>query len=283
MARRYRFLEEGSREKIAEKIRDALDIAVREKKKTQGQIAKIIEVNKNTLTNWRQGRVKPRDDEFRRFLAFLGRLDPPIGIEFFNSIFEDDPYGEDSHYVASMGESLKQYARVLGLDLNFLRFIISSAGFEDIYEQWGPIVMEGNKAPSDPEKLKVHRRLTPRESNVAKYAEDFRIGSRILNVNDLNVVKELQDFILRVLSLSLLDRRLQMEKEINAADEMRKEKYLRAKQGKAALLIKDEDMILTVGELGSIDKYYKEFTKELPEDLLITEIPWEDLGVLNKA
>lgn len=60
----------------------ALNTAMQQTGKTQGQLAKIIGVNKNTLTNWRKGST-PNNKDFGKLLKFLGTLDPPITKGYF--------------------------------------------------------------------------------------------------------------------------------------------------------------------------------------------------------
>lgn len=277
--RRHKILDKGRPEAIASKINQALNIAMRETEKTQEQIAKEIGVNKNTLTNWRKKRSVPSDYDFESFLNFLGKLDPPITEEFFNGAFNDDPYSEDPDYVAAMENKLKQYANDIGLDLNFLRFVVSimkdaAVDEEFYYYQWGPIRTKDNKVPSDPEKLDAHERLMPVPSNVAESAGDFRVGNRILSQIDLNVIKDIQDHVLEDVGLMFLKRRLDMSRELRVANEFRKEKYLKAKERSGGAELSDKDIVLTVGELSTIDKYYRINFQNVPADTLITDIPF---------
>lgn len=285
--RRYRFLDKNRLELIIPLINQALDIAIRETNKSQGQIAEIIGVNKNTLTNWRKGRSIPSDRDFESFLSFLGKLDPPITEDYFTGAYKDDPYTEDPDYVAAMGEELKQYAKSIGLNLNFLRYVLEimkDLDFENNFYifQWGPIRVIDNKVPSDPEKMSVHERLIPGESKFAKAAGDFRVGDRVLSRIDLKVINEIQDRIFEEIALRLIKRSLDMKLEVDTANEFRREKYLKAKE-KNGESISDKDIVLTVGELEDIDKYFKDFLSNRMEDIsdetLITEIPWDSLGV----
>ena len=277
--RKYKFLDKGRREIIASRIDQVLDIAIRETGMKQWQIADEISVSKNSISNWRKGRSIPSDRDFDRLLAFLGKLDPPITEDFFYGAFVDDPFTEDPDYVAEMGKELAQYAKDIELDLDFLRFLMKNEGFEEVGCLWGPIWMKGNQVPSDPGKLKVHERLTSAESKVARAAGDFRMGNRVLSKTDLNIIKEWQGFIVRVMYLSFIKRRLEMEGEVKAADELRQKKYLKAKENAGDAELSNRDMILTVGEMGTIDKYYREFMKEIPDDTLITEIPEDKMSI----
>lgn len=281
--RRYRFLDNGRPELIASRINQALDIAIQETGKKQWQIAEEIAVSKNTLTNWRKGRTVPNDHDFGMFLNFLGQLNPPITEEFFNGAFKDDPYVEDPDYVAAMSEDLKQYAKDIGLDLNFLRYVVNSLGFEEYYIPYGPIRMKENKIPSKPDELHAHERLIPAESNVAEAAGDFRVGKRILSKVDLYIIAELQDLLgAKLLILNFLRLDLDMHSALRKANELRREKYLKALENSEGAELSTNDMVLTVGEMESIDKYFKRclkgFMDDVSDDTLITEIPWENMG-----
>lgn len=280
--RKYMFLDRNRPETIASLISQALDTAIRETGKKQVEIAQIIGVNRNTLTNWRKGRTVPSDRDFNSFLIFLGQLNPPITEEFFTGAFKNDPYLENPDYVAAMGEELRQYANDIGLNLNFLRFItdyIKSVGVdkEFFFYQWGPIRTKDNEVPSDPEKLAVHERLVPAESKVANAAGDFRVADRVLSKIDLNVIKDIQDHVMEDVTLRFIKRKLEMDREVREANRRRKEKYLKAKENAGGAELSDRDMVLTVGEMGEIDKYYKKCFAEVSDDTLITDIPWNSV------
>lgn len=283
MAKRSnRFLDKNRSEMFVPLVNQALDIAIRETRKSQGQIAKEIGVNKNTLTNWRKGRTTPSDRDFESLLAFLKQLDPPITEDYFTGSYLGDPYTEDPDYVAAMGEELRQYANDIGLNLNFLRFItdyIKSVGVdkEFFFYQWGPIRTKDNEVPSDPEKLAVHERLVPAESKVANAAGDFRVADRVLSKIDLNVIKDIQDHVMEDVTLRFIKRKLEMDREVREANRRRKEKYLKAKENAGGAELSDRDMVLTVGEMGEIDKYYKKCFAEVSDDTLITDIPWNSV------
>ena len=280
--RKYMFLDRNRPETIASLISQALDTAIRETGKKQVEIAKIIGVNRNTLTNWRKGRTVPSDRDFNSFLNFLGQLNPPIGEDFFTGAYKNEPDVDDPAFVAAMSEELGQYAKEIGLNLNFLRFVldlIKGAFLEDEFYhfQWGPIQMKENSVPSDPEKLNVHERLIQGKSSTAKAAGDFRIGDRILTKADLKAIVEIQDRIFEEVALRLIKRGLDMGREVRMADQLRKEKYLRAKEESGDAEVSKKDMVLTVGELGEIDQYFKMYMKGVPDDTLITDIPWDSI------
>lgn len=270
--RRYRFLDKNRKEIIASLISDALDIAIRETGKRQWQIAETIGVSENSLTRWRKGWSIPRDRDFEKLLEFLGRLDPPIGEDFFSGAFKDEPYIEDPDYVSAMSEDLRQYANHIGLSLDLMRFMISTESFEEIYPQWTPIVLESKKHPDDSGIDLKHFRPSVPKSKVAKKAKEFRIGNRVLNEIDLHVFRDFQDYVVKTLRLWAVSRMITMNSEVEMADEVRnrkvKEALKKGDDGQSDI----HDIALTVGELGAIDPYFRIWSQPFPEDMLITNI-----------
>lgn len=229
---------------------------------TQEAFARMIDVHKNMIGQYKTGDAYPREDTLKAIIKVLG-----VDDDYFTLKTETEFYKYSPKYMTDIGENkILPYCEEIGLDPKFLSAISDIIGesLGDHFPFWTPIILnphlfcdlENKYIRPDPVKYwsnsaEMEESVKMFQIEVTKKQGDSEIKKKItLTPPDLRFLKDVQEEVKDFVGYLFLKRKKELKEE---SEEASRRAYVPVSGGGWMLkMLKAEDR-------NSIDKYFKDY------------------------